>query len=75
MFYLVKEKHKAIYRVVHAEIKDRRVWRNAWGADRHFEYHGVQEDDGDYFDTRDIIDRSKAKTKKNLLDKYPEYFL
>ena len=63
MYYLIREKNT--FNVVKRTHRDNRVWVNAWGTDRHFEYEGVDKQGNKvYFDTRQIVKKSKAKTFK-----------
>lgn len=74
MFYLIKRQGEP-HQVVEAVIHDRRQWRDAWGGSIHYLYEGINQDEGTYFDSRDIIKKSKAKTKKPLLKKYAELLI
>ena len=73
MFYIIKKNEDCL--VVEAECQRHRRWVNGWGLDAHYEYYGVNENDGLVFDSRDIIKKSAAKTKEKVRQIYPEYFL
>ncbi len=75
MYYIVKKKESSEYLLIKAFCDRSRVWHNAWGMDKHYEYHGIDEDNGEYFDSRQIVKKSTAKTKEKVKILYPEYFL
>ncbi len=75
MYYIVKNKIENKYEVVEAQCHTSRAWYNAWGLDKHYEYFGINEDVGFFFDTREIIKKSRATTKQKVKMMYPEYFL
>jgi len=75
MYYIIKDKIRNIHVIIEAKCDTNRAWHNAWGLDKHYEYNGINEDTGYYFDSRQIIKKSKAKTKEKVKNIYPEYFL
>jgi hypothetical protein len=72
MFYIVKRNDK--FEIIEAERGVMR-WYNAWGELTGFDYNGINDDYGKTFETRDIVKRSRAKTKEKVKRLYPQYFI
>jgi hypothetical protein len=76
MYYIIKKKGKCI--VVKAKLENRTRWVDAYGSNVHYYYVGIDEDEDNpdaWFDTRDIIKKSRAKSKQKVKELYPEYFI
>ncbi len=75
MYYIINDKILHRHLIIEAVCNKNRVWTNAFGQDRHYEYYGINEDDGWVFDTRQIVKKSNASSKEKIKLLYPEYFL
>jgi hypothetical protein len=62
------------FEIIEAERTNTR-WYNAWGVFIGYDYKGINNDYRKSFETKDIIKKSKAKTKEKVKRIYPQYFI